>query len=42
MDLIIHVPVSNEFDAIYTVIDKFTKYIVFLLCSTTNNAVDLA
>ena len=42
MDLITHLPDSNEFDAIFTIVDRFSKLITFILCLTSSSALDLA
>jgi hypothetical protein len=38
MDFITHLPVSNTFDAIFSIIDRFSKYCVFVPICTTYNA----
>ena len=42
MDLITHMPQSCEYDAVFTIVDRFSKYVTFLPCSTNSTAVDLA
>lgn len=42
MDLITHFPVSQGFDAIFTVVDRFSKLVTFIPCQTSSSAVDLA
>ena len=42
MDLITHLLVSSGSDAVFTIVDRFSKYVTFLPCSTTSIAVDLA
>ena len=42
MDLIIHLFLSDGFDAVFTIIDRFSKYVTFIPCSTSSTAVDLA
>ena len=42
MDLITHLPKSEGFDAIFTVVDRFSKLVTFMPCQTTSSAVDLA
>ena len=42
MDLITHLPLSSGYDAIFTVVDRFSKYVTFLPCHTSATAVDLA
>ena len=42
MDLITHPPYSRGHDAIFTIVDHFSKYITFVPCSTLSTALDLA
>ena len=42
MDLITHLPLSNGFDAVFTIVDRFSKHVTFVLCSTSSTALDLA
>ena len=42
MDLITHFPLSNGFDSVFTIVDRFSKYITFVPCSTSSTALDLA
>ena len=42
MDLITHLPLSNGFDAVFTIVDRFSKYVTFVPCSTSSTALDLA
>ena len=42
MDLITHFPKSSGYDAVFTIVDRFSKYVTFLPCSTNSTAIDLA
>jgi hypothetical protein len=42
MDHIEGLPPSNGFDAILVVVDRLTKYALFIECHSTDNAADLA
>ena len=42
MDLITHFPLSNSFDAVFTIVDRFSKYVSFVTYSTSSTALDLA
>ena len=42
MDLITHFPLANGFDAVFTIINRFSKYVTFVSCSTYSTALDLA
>ena len=42
MDLIIQLPLSNGFNAVFTIISRFSKYITFVPCSISSAALDLA
>ena len=43
MDLITHLLLSNGFDAVLlTIVDRFSKYVTFVPCSTSSTALDLA
>ena len=42
MYLIIHLPTFEEFDLLYTIIDRFSKYVTFIPCKATCVAPDLA
>ena len=42
MDLITHLPLSNGFDAVFTIVNRFSKYVTFVPWSTSSTALDLA
>ena len=42
MDLITHLPTSEGFDSILTIIDRFSKYVIFVPFKTTCTDPDLA
>ena len=42
MDLITHFPLSNAFDTALTIVNRFSKYVTFVPCSTSSTALDLA
>ena len=42
MDLITHLPTSEGFDLVSTIIDRFSKYVSFIPCEATCTAPDLA
>ena len=42
MDLITHLPHSCGHDAVFTIVDRFSKYVTFVPCSTSSTALDLA
>ena len=42
MDLITHLPTSEGFDSVFTIMDRFSKYITFIPCKATCTAPDLA
>ena len=42
MDFITHLPISEGFYLVFTIIDRFSKYITFIPCKTTCTAPDLA
>ena len=42
MDLITYLPHSCGHDAVFTVVDHFSKYVIFVPCSTSKTALDLA
>ena len=42
MDLITHFPHSCGHDAIFTIVDRFSKYVIFVPYSTSSTALDLA
>ena len=42
MDLITHLPTSEGFDLVFTIIDRFSKYVTFIPCKATCTALDLA
>ena len=42
MDLITHLPHSCEHDAVFEIVDCFSKYVTFVPCSTSRTALDLA
>ena len=42
MDLITYHPHSCEHDAVFTIVDRFSKYVTFVPCSTSSTALDLA
>ena len=41
MSLIIHLPTSDGFDAVFTILDRFSKYVTFIPCKATYIAPDL-
>ena len=42
MDLITHLPTSEGFDLVFTIVDRFSKYVTFIPCKATCTAPDLA
>ena len=42
MDLITHLPTSKGFDLVFTIVDRFSKYVTIIPCKTTCTALDLA
>ena len=42
MDFITNLPLSNGFDAIFVVVDRFTKMLHLFPCHTTDSAADTA
>ena len=42
MDLITHLLTSKGFDSIFTIIDRFSKYITFIPCKAIFTALELA
>ena len=42
MDLVTHIPSSCGYDAVFTIVDRFLKYVTFLPYSTNSTAVDIA
>ena len=42
MDLITHLPISEGFDSVFTIVDRFSKYATFIPCKATCTAPDLA
>ena len=42
MVFITHLPSFCGYDAIFTIVDGFSKYVAFLPCSTNSTAIDLA
>ena len=42
MDLVTHLPLSMGFDAVFTIVDRFSNYITFVPYSTSRIALDLA
>ena len=42
MDLITHFPLSNSFDAVFTIVGRFSKYVTFVPYSISSTALDLA
>ena len=42
MDLITHLPTSEGFDSVFTIVDRFSKYVTFIPCKATCTAPDLA
>lgn len=42
MDFIEALPLSHEFDSILIIVDRLTKYTVFIECCTTNSTLQLA
>ena len=41
MDLITYVPISEGFDSVFTIADRFFKYVTFIPCKATCTAFDL-
>ena len=41
MDLITHLPLANGFDVVFTIANRFSKYVTFVPCSTSSTALDL-
>ena len=42
MDLITQLSYSCGHDAVFTIVDLFSKYVIFIPCSTFSTALDLA
>ena len=42
MDLITHSPTSEGFDLVFTIVDRFSKYVTFIPCKAIFTAPDLA
>ena len=42
MDFITHLPTSEGFDSVFTIIDGFPKYVTFIPCKAICTAPDLA
>ena len=42
MDLITHLPTSEGFDLVFTIVDRFSQYVTFIPCKATCTAPDLA
>ena len=42
MDLISHLPTSEGVDLVFTIVDRFSKYVTFISCKATCTAPDLA
>ena len=42
MDLITHLLLSNGFDAVFIIVNRFLKYVTFVPCSISSTALDLA
>ena len=42
MDFITHLPVSNGFDSIFTIVDRFSKYVRFIPIKSTADAPSIA
>ena len=41
MDLITHLPASERFNSVFTIIDRFSKYVTFTPCKASCTAPDL-
>ena len=41
MDLITHLPTFEVFDLVFTIIDRFSKYVTFVPCKATCTTPDL-
>ena len=42
MDLITHLPTSEGFDSVFTIVDRFSKYVTFIPCKATCTPPDQA
>ena len=42
MDLITHLPTFEGFDSVFTIVDRFSKYVPFIPCKATCTALNLA
>ena len=42
MDLITHLPTFEGFDLVFTIVDRFSKYVTFIPCKATWKAPELA
>ena len=41
IDLITYLPTSEGFDLVFTIVDRFSKYVTFIPCKATCIAADL-
>jgi hypothetical protein len=42
MDLVTDLPTSNGFDSIFSVVDHFSRWVIFIPCNKTCSSEDLA
>ena len=42
MDLITHLPTSEGFNSVFTIVDRFSKYVILIPCKATCTAPNLA
>ena len=42
MDLITYLPTSEGFDLVFTIVNRFSKYVTFIPCKATCTVPDLA
>ena len=42
LDFITNLPISNGFDSILTIVDRFSKYVVLVPCTISINAAEVA
>ena len=42
MDSITHIPTSEGLNSVFTIVDRFSKYVTFIPCEATCTALDLA
>ena len=42
MNLITHLPTFEGFNLVFTIVDRFSKYLTFIPCKATCTALDLA